>query len=174
MSLYELVLQSQELDALMDDQNVSEEALLDAIDQHAYDLAAEGVKLMEVTEDMKMRQLTAKAIAKTYYDEYKRYNEEAKRQENRRERLMGKIRDAMKAMGEKIIPAGKKEFFLRKNGGKPKLIIPDATKVPLEYCKTPEPDNEKIRAYLETLPENIECGWARLEQGEHVEIRAGK
>jgi len=174
MSLYELVLQAQEIDAMMDEQNISEECLLDAIDQHSYDMRIEGVKLMEVQEDMKLRSEKAEAIAQVYKAEYEKYHAEAKKQKNRRERLMGKIKDAMKAMGEKIIPAGKKEFFLRKNGGKKKLIIDDPTKVPLEYCKTPEPDNDKIRAYLETLPENIECGWARLEQGEHVEIRAGK
>ena len=168
--LYTLVLQNQELETIIDENGITDEAVLDAIEQHEYDLEAEGEKLIALRKDISMRAKNAKAIAREYKAEADRYFKEAKRQELREETLMRKIKEAMKAMGRKVIPAGIYEFFLKKNGGKAALKIDG--EVPIEYCKV-EPDNDKIRDYLESLPENIICPWAHLERGEHVEIRAG-
>lgn len=169
--LMELALQGQELDAMMDEQGISEDALLDAIEQHEYDLNAEGEKLVALNKHFKMRTKNAKAIAAEYRAEAKKYSDEAKRNEERLNRLMDKIKSAMKAMGRKTIPAGIYEFFLKKNGGQAALKIDEPTKIPDEFMKK-EPDNDKIREYLATLPEDIICPWAHLERGEHVEIKA--
>lgn len=168
--LFNLISQSRELEAIIDENGITDEAVLDAIEQHEYDLEAEGEKLIALRKDISMRAKNARAIAREYRKEADRFSNEAKRQELREETLMNRIKETMKAMGRKVIPAGIYEFFLRKNGGKAALKIDG--EVPIEYCKV-EPDNDKIRDYLETLPEDIICPWAHLERGEHVEIRAG-
>ena len=170
--LMELALQGQELDAMMDEQGISEEALLDAIEQHEYDLNAEGEKLVSLRKHFMTKANNAKAIAREYKTEADKYFKEARLYEARLDKLMEKIKEAMKALARKTIPAGIYEFFLKKNGGKAALIIDDHEKIPDEFYKKRELDNDKIREYLATLPEDIICPWAHLERGEHVEIKA--
>jgi len=166
-SLMELGGQYLHLFELIESGEGSKEAVENAIDQLSEELLSKGEAYVAVANRLDMEYKWAA-------EREKKYKAMKKARETAKDRLMEKAKEFMLTTGIKEIPAGDFKIVLKGNGGVQALEIPDESLIPEEYLKT-VPDNDKIRAYLSELPEDIVCPWAHLkERGVHAEVKEGK
>lgn len=100
----------------------------------------------------------------------KAYKAKADARRNSIKAMKNALLTAMERIDAKELEAGDFTIKVQKNGGRAPLKIfgevPDSmTKIIVE------PDTEKIRAFLDTMPDQ-RCEWAALlERGKHISIK---
>ena len=166
-NLYEL---TNELITLMDwmnDPETDAQAIADTLEgvQYEFEKKAEGYCKV-------IRQLESDAEA--YRKEEERFSQKRAICENNIKRMKEALMKAMVATGydgKNGFNAGLFKLKIAGNGGKQPLKI--TGEVPQEFIKmVPQNDNEKIRAFLESLGEGDACTWAELQpRGTHLSIK---
>ena len=119
---------------------------------------------------MVIRQL--ESDAKALKEEKERLEQRQTICENNAKRLKAALMKAMQLTGhDKKMDAGLFKLTIANNGGKQPLVIDK--EVPNSFLKIKyEPDNDRIREYLEKLPEGETCDFAHLsEPGKHLRIK---
>lgn len=164
-SLYELTGEYRELMDWMNDPETDPEAIADTLEGLQYELEkkAEGYCKM-------IRQF--EADAQMFKNEAARFAQKQAVAENNAKSLKEALKHAMVTTGhEKGMDAGLFKLKIAGNGGKRPLKITGI--VPPEYVTMmPTNNNDAIREYLESLGENEECVWAKLEdRGTHLSIK---
>ena len=161
-TLYELSAEFQQLYEIAQDDD-DPKALIDTLQgmMAEVETKAEGYALVMKQLDMEIKQAD---------EEMRFWKAKKEARENNVKRMKNALLQAMEMMKVTEIPAGKFTFKLHKNGGKAPVEI--TGDVPDNMTKvTVEPDKEKIREYLEKLPDK-KCEWAvMMERGYHVVIK---
>lgn len=150
--LYEIASTDEDPQALVD----TIEGMMTAVEEKAEGYA------------MVMKQLEMEAKQADEEIKYWRTKKEAR--ENNIRRMKTALMQAMGMMEVSELKAGKYTFKIHKNGGKAPLKI--IGEVPDNMTKVSvEPDNDKIRSYLEGQP-GQSCDWAVLmDRGTHLAIK---
>lgn len=161
-TLYELSTEFQQLYEIAQEDN-DPQALADTIESMMATVKDKAAGYAAVIKQLDME-------AKQADEEIKYWKAKKDARENNVKRMKAALLDAMERMEIKELPAGKFTFKVQKNGGKSPMEI--TGNVPDNMTKiTVEPDNEKIRAFLETQPGQA-CEWAVLkERGNHIVIK---
>ena len=166
-SLYELTGAYLELEDMLLDDEVDEQTVLDTLEgvKGEIEIKAEGyVKVLRSIE----------AQAETYAKEAEAFAKKAKTAKNRAESLKKALFNAMTEMD---IPEIKTDLFKLKivnNGGiQPLWVTEDINEIPEDFIRIKkEADNDKIRDYLATLPDDVTVEWAHLEpRGQRLNIK---
>ena len=156
MTLFEIVGDFQKLYELMVDTDVSEEAVQNALDDLTDDLSNKAEGYVEVRKQLQAEIMAAEK-------EQAEWGKKIERREMALKKLDATLLNAMDALGEKEIPAGKYKIKARGNGGKQPIKITGT--VPEEFWKIKTEkveDKTKIGEYLAKLPEGEKCDWAYL------------
>lgn len=163
-NIYELTADIQLLWNLMDEGEIDDETLIDAMQNSQEELS---YKLEGYCKFIK----NLEAEVKAFKEEEQRLAARRKTRENTIERAKKAMQTAMEAAGEKKIPCGVFTVSLQKNPEKVKLDEDDIRNIPTEYLKYKEPeiDKAKIKEDLKA-GKNLE-GLAHLEQDEGLRIR---
>lgn len=163
-TLYELTSDLMALYEMADDPDVDAEALADTIE------AVEGA--IEVKADGYARVIAQlKADMSAIKAEEERLNSRRKAIDKSVEQITKRLKDSMIATGKTSIKTVNFSFGIRKNP--PAVKIAEgitAEDVPTEFIKYGKPtiDNAKVK---EALKKGVSIEWARLEQGESLQIR---
>lgn len=161
-TLYELSAEFQQLYEIAQDDD-DPKALIDTLQgmMAEVETKAEGYALVMKQLDMEIKQAD---------EEMRFWKAKKEARENNVKRMKNALLQAMETMQIKELPAGKFTFKIHKNGGKAPMEI--TGEVPDNMTKViVEPDNDKIRDYLESQP-GQRCEWAMLrERGNHVVIK---
>lgn len=161
VTLFDIVGEFQALYELATSEDVQgEEAFIDTLESLSAELETKSGGYVAVINRLEAEQKTAEAKAKAYADEGKRRKKAIKR-------MKDTLLYAMDSLGLSEMPAGDQTIQIVKNGGVAPLVVDGD--VPDNMTKvTIEPDNDKIREYLE----HNECEWAHLEErGRHIVIK---
>lgn len=166
-SLYEITEDMQQLVEWMNDPEADQQAIADTLEAMQYELEDKAEGYCKV-----IRQFEADAEA--YKAEEERFSNKRAIAENNAKRMKVALQKAMVATGhddKNGLNAGLFKLKVVGNGGKKPLTI--TGDVPKEFINmVPQNDNERIRAFLESLDENDTCSWARLEErGTHLSIK---
>lgn len=166
-SLYELTNEMVEFLALAEDPDIDPVAFADTLEglQFEFEKKAEGYCKV-------LRQMESDIEAiKAEEDRLKRNRSAI---ENNVKRMKEALKDAMVKTGhddKNGLKAGLFQLKVAKNGGQRPLVIDGD--VPEQFIKVKyENDNERIRAFLNSLDNNDACAWAHLgEAGTHLAIK---
>lgn len=163
-NIYELTADIQLLWNLMDEGEIDDETLIDAMQNSQEELS---YKLEGYCKFIK----NLEAEVKAFKEEEQRLAARRKTRENTIDRAKKAMQMAMEAAGEKKIPCGVFTVSLQKNPERVILDQLEITNVPTEYLKYKEPeiDKAKIKEDLKA-GKNLE-GLAHLEQDEGLRIR---
>lgn len=163
-NIYELTADIQLLWNLMDEGEIDDETLIDAMQNSQEELS---YKLEGYCKFIK----NIEAEVKAFKEEEQRLAARRKTRENTIDRAKKAMQMAMEAAGEKKIPCGVFTVSLQKNPERVILDQLEITNVPAEYLKYKEPeiDKAKIKEDLKA-GKNLE-GLAHLEQDEGLRIR---
>lgn len=165
-TLYELTDEYIYLLGLLEDPEVDDEIINDTLEGLTGEIEVKAEGYVRV-----IRQMEADALARK--EEAKRLTEAARTYENGVKRLKDYLFSTMKALDMPEINTGIHKLKIVNNGGKQSLWTDDVTKIPEEYIKViKEPDNDKIRDYLTSLPDDVTVEWAHLEpRGQRLNIK---
>ena len=163
-SIYELKNAFATLWALLEDEDATEDVILDAWDTATEDLAdkLENCCKYIANEDAVIEGLKA---------EEERLHAKRKAKENAINRLKILMREAMNTAGEKKLACG--TFTCSVQANPPKAVIDvSLADVPTKYLipQLPTVDKKAVLADLKADPEAL-APWAHLEQGESIRIR---
>ena len=139
------------------------QAFNDTLESLKGDLSKKSEGYVAVLDRLKAEQKRAKEI-KDKYDAIEKSRKNAIAQMN------AALMAVMDELGKDKMPAGDVTIRIQNNGGQLPLEI--TGDVPDNMTKvTIEPDNAKIRAYLES-EEGKDCKWVKLgERGRHIVVR---
>lgn len=163
-TLFDIVGEFQQLyEMATSEEEQAEQVFLDTLDSLMGELETKSSGYVAVINRLEAEQAKAEEIAKAY-------SAVAKSRKNNIKRMKDKLLYAMDLLGKTEIPAGDLTIKIVKNGGKQPLVI--TGDVPESMNKiTIEPDNDKIRAFLEEQPDGS-CEYAHLEErGRHIVIK---
>ena len=163
-NIYELKADIQTLWNLMDEGQIDDETLIDAMKNSQEELS---LKLEGYCKFIK----NLEAEAKAYKAEEERLAKRRKTREKTIERAKAAMKMAMETAGEKNIPCGVFTVYLQKNPEKLIMDEKEICNIPTEYLKYKEPeiDTKKIKEEL-MAGKKLE-GLAHLEQDEGLRIR---
>ena len=164
-SLYALTGEMMELMDWMNDPNTDNQAIQDTMESLQAEIEDKAEQYCFV-----IRQL--EADAEMYKKEAERFKQKQTICENNAKRMKLMVQRAMELTGHgKGMDAGLFKLKVVGNGGQ-KPIIYDGD-VPEQYQKVKyEVDTERVRKYLESLPNPDACSWARLgDRGTHLAIK---
>ena len=162
MTLYELTGEWQQVLSMMEDPDVSEEAVRDTLEGLSGEIEEKADGYAKV-----MRQLQAEAEA---------IEKEEERLNDRRDMIMDNISRMKKALMESMKATGKTKFkttlfsFGIRKAGQKRLVIDHEEAVPDKYWKQPPKviDTKMLKA---DLASGDMVGVAHLEQSEYLSIR---
>lgn len=166
-SLYELTNEMVEFLALAEDPDIDPVAFADTLEGLQFELEKKAEGYCKVLRQMES---DIEAI-KAEEDRLKRNRGAI---ENNVKRMKEALKDAMVKTGhddKNGLKAGLFQLKVAKNGGQRPLVIDGD--VPEQFIKVKyENDNERIRAFLNSLDNNDACAWAHLgEAGTHLAIK---
>ena len=166
-SLYELTNEMVEFLALAEDPDIDSVAFADTLEGLQFELEKKAEGYCKVLRQMES---DIEAI-KAEEDRLKRNRSAI---ENNVKRMKEALKDAMVKTGhddKNGLKAGLFQLKVAKNGGQRPLVIDGD--VPEQFIKVKyENDNERIRAFLNSLDNNDACAWAHLgEAGTHLAIK---
>ena len=166
-SLYELTNEMVEFLALAEDPDIDPVAFADTLEGLQFELEKKAEGYCKVLRQMES---DIEAI-KAEEDRLKRNRSAI---ENNVKRMKEALKDAMVKTGhddKNGLKAGLFQLKVAKNGGQRPLVIDGD--VPEQFIKVKyENDNERIRAFLNSLDNNDACAWAHLgESGTHLAIK---
>lgn len=166
-SLYEITEDLQQLMEWMNDPEADQQAIADTLEAMQYELEDKAEDYCKVIRQFE-------ADAEVYKAEEERFSNKRAIADNNAKRMKLALQKAMVATGhddKNGLNAGLFKLKVVGNGGKKPLTI--TGDVPKEFINmVPQNDNERIRAFLESLDENDTCSWARLEErGTHLSIK---
>lgn len=166
-SLYELTNEMVEFLALAEDPEIDPVAFADTLEGLQFELEKKAEGYCKVLRQMES---DIEAI-KAEEDRLKRNRSAI---ENNVKRMKEALKDAMVKTGhddKNGLKAGLFQLKVAKNGGQRPLVIDGD--VPEQFIKVKyENDNERIRAFLNSLDNNDACAWAHLgEAGTHLAIK---
>lgn len=166
-SLYELTNEMVEFLALAEDPDIDPVAFADTLEGLQFELEKKAEGYCKVLRQMES---DIEAI-KAEEDRLKRNRSAI---ENNVKRMKEALKDAMVKTGhddKNGLKAGLFQLNVAKNGGQRPLVIDGD--VPEQFIKVKyENDNERIRAFLNSLDNNDACAWAHLgEAGTHLAIK---
>lgn len=166
-SLYELTNEMVEFLALAEDPDIDPVAFADTLEGLQFELEKKAEGYCKVLRQMES---DIEAI-KAEEDRLKRNRSAI---ENNVKRMKDALKDAMVKTGhddKNGLKAGLFQLNVAKNGGQRPLVIDGD--VPEQFIKVKyENDNERIRAFLNSLDNNDACAWAHLgEAGTHLAIK---
>ncbi len=163
-NIYELKADIQTLWNLMDEGEIDDETLIDAMQNSQEELS---LKLEGYCKFIK----NLEAEVKAFKEEEQRLAARRKTRENTIERAKAAMKMAMETAGEKNIPCGIFTVSLQKNPEKVILDELDIRNMPTEYLKYKEPEVDKTKLKEDLKAgKNLE-GLAHLEQDEGLRIR---
>lgn len=160
ITLYEMNKEWQNVFEMLLDPEIPEEAVFDTIEMIEADMDTKADSYAKIIKSMDGD--TAQIDT-----EIKRLQERKLSISNRKKALKQRLFDTMKATGRTKFKTALFSFSIQKNGGKAPVDI--TAEVPAEWLKPGDPDNDKIRAYLESghdLPFAV-----LMERGESLRIR---
>ena len=151
---------------MLEDPDVDPEVIKDTLEAVKGEIEVKAEGYVQVIRQME----AARDARKT---EGNRLIESAKVYDNGIKRLKTYIRDTMDELNIPKIETDLHTLSVQNSSGKRALWTDTAENIPDEYLKTVKvPDNDKIREYLESLPENVAVEWAHLEpRGRSLRIR---
>lgn len=163
-SLFDLKGEYLQLMSWMDDPEVDPQALAETLDSVKLEIADKAEGYIQVIENFK-------ADAEMFSKQAKLFKEKADKAKENADKLLKVLKDAMEETGQTELKTDLFTIKVVANGGKQALKIdgdvPEQYKV-VKY----ENDNEKIRAYLDTLSDPVACTWAHLEpRGTRLSIK---
>ena len=163
-SLFELKGEYLQLMDWMDDPEVDPKALEDTLESVKFEIVEKAEGYIQVIENFN-------ADAEMFSKQAKLFKEKADKAEANANKLLKILKDAMEETGQTELKTDLFTIKVVANGGKQTLKIdgdvPEQYKV-VKY----ENDNEKIRAYLDTLSDPVACTWAHLEpRGTRLSIK---
>lgn len=166
-SLYELTNEMVEFLALAEDPDIDPVAFADTLEGLQFELEKKAEGYCKVLRQMES---DIEAI-KAEEDRLKRNRSAI---ENNVKRMKEALKDAMVKTGhddKNGLKAGLFQLKVAKDGGQRPLVIDGD--VPEQFIKVKyENDNERIRAFLNSLDNNDACAWAHLgEAGTHLAIK---
>ena len=166
-SLFELTNEMVEFLALAEDPDIDPVAFADTLEGLQFELEKKAEGYCKVLRQMES---DIEAI-KAEEDRLKRNRSAI---ENNVKRMKEALKDAMVKTGhddKNGLKAGLFQLKVAKNGGQRPLVIDGD--VPEQFIKVKyENDNERIRAFLNSLDNNDACAWAHLgEAGTHLAIK---
>ena len=163
-SLFELKGEYLQLMEWMEDPDIDPQALADTLESVKFDIARKAQGYVKIVENFK-------ADAEMYSKQAKLFKEKADRAQKNADKLLEVIKAAMEETGQKELKTDLFTIKVVKNGGKQPLVIDGD--VPEQYVRmVPQNDNEKIRAFLESLPDPVICSWAHLgDRGTRLSIK---
>lgn len=166
-SLYEITNEMVEFLALAEDPDIDPVAFADTLEGLQFELEKKAEGYCKVLRQMES---DIEAI-KAEEDRLKRNRSAI---ENNVKRMKEALKDAMVKTGhddKNGLKAGLFQLKVAKNGGQRPLVIDGD--VPEQFIKVKyENDNERIRAFLNSLDNNDACAWAHLgEAGTHLAIK---
>jgi len=159
-TLFELTDEFQWLHEMGADPDVDPEVFADTLEALTGELEVKGRGYVSVIKQLEMEAKQAKEISQQFASKQKV-------RENHIKQMKEALLFAMTKIGTDKIEAGEWTIKVQKNGGQQPLTI--TGDVPESFMKViVEPDNEKIREYLQ---ENT-ADWAHLEErGKHIVIK---
>lgn len=163
-TLFEIVGEFQQLyEMATSEEEQAEQVFIDTLESLQYELEAKSSGYVAVINRLEAEQARAEEVAKVY-------SAVAKSRKNSIKRMKDTLLLAMDNLGKTEMPAGDMTIKIVKNGGTQPMVI--TGEVPENMNKvTIEPDNEKIRAFLEEQPDGS-CEFAHLEErGRHIVIK---
>ena len=166
-TLYELTGEYLALSDMLLDEEVDEQTVLDTLEgvKGEIEIKAEGyVKVLRSIE----------AQQKIYEAEADEFAKKAKLAKNNAARLEKALLDAMIQMDIPEIDTKLFKLKVAGKGGKPAVEVDeDIENIPDQFIRVKrEPDKTKIAEYLATLPEGVECPFARfLPKGKKLSIK---
>lgn len=166
-SLYELTNEMVEFLALAEDPDIDPVAFADTLEGLQFELEKKAEGYCKV-----LRQMESDIEAINAEEDRLKRNRSAI--ENNVKRMKEALKDAMVKTGhddKNGLKAGLFQLKVAKNGGQRPLVIDGD--VPEQFIKVKyENDNERIRAFLNSLDNNDACAWAHLgEAGTHLAIK---
>lgn len=163
-SLFELKGEYLQLMEWMDDPEVDPQALEDTLESVKYELATKAQGYVQVVENFK-------ADAEMFSKQAKLFKEKADRAQKNADKLLKVLKSAMEETGQKELKTDLFTVKIVKNGGKQPLVIDGDVPEQFKIVKY-ENDNEKIMAYLESLPNPVACSFAHLgDRGTRLSIK---
>lgn len=162
-SLFDIVGEFEQLyEMATSDEEQAEQVFIDTLDSLKGELTEKASGYVAVMNRLQMEQDKADEIVK-------RYTAIKNARKNAIQRMKDACMYACDALGVKEIDAGDVKIRVKNNGGQLPLVIDKPENVPENMTKvTIEPDNDKIRKYLESNA----CEWAHLgERGKHIEVK---
>ena len=161
MNLYELTENYRNLQELLDNPEIDQEIITNALDEV-------GEQLEEKAENIAKLIKTLEVEVNGYKTEEKRLADRRKTLENRITGLKSYIDAAMKATGKKKFKGQLFSFNIQKNP--PSVNITDSTLIPKEYYIEQEPVLDK-KTVLAELKNGVIVPGAELKQTESLRIR---
>ena len=161
MNLYELTENYRNLQELLDNPEIDQEIITNALDEV-------GEQLEEKAENIAKLIKTLEVEVNGYKTEEKRLADRRKTLENRITGLKSYIDAAMKATGKKKFKGQLFSFNIQKNP--PSVNITDSTLIPKEYFVEQEPVLDK-KTVLAELKNGVIVPGAELKQTESLRIR---
>lgn len=161
-NLYAMTKEWEQVFDMLLDPEIPEEAIYDTIEMIEIDMDAKADNYAKIIKSMDgdMTKIDA---------EIKRLQERKASISGRKDWLKLQLENMMRTTGRTKFKTALFSFNIQKNGGLAPLILNPETPVPSEWLKPGEPDNGKIREYLQSggsLP------FASLgERGESLRIR---
>lgn len=164
-NLFQLTGEMMELMDWMSDPDVDSQAIQDTMEGLQAEIETKAEQYCYVIRQFE-------ADAEMYKKEAERFKQKQTVAENNAKRMKLMVQRAMELTGhEKGMDAGLFKLKVVGNGGA-KPIIYDGD-VPEQYQRVKyETDAEKVRKYLETLPNPEACAWAHFgDRGTHLSIK---
>lgn len=163
-SLYELTGEMLELMEWMNDPETDAEAIQDTLEGLQGEIEQKAEDYCKVIRQFE-------ADAEIYKKEAERFKNKQAICENNAKRMKMAVQKAMEVTGHNSMDAGLFKLKIANNGGQRPLVIDG--NVPTAFLKmVPQNDNEKIRKFLDELPEGESCTFAHYgERGTHLAIK---
>lgn len=164
MTLYELTDNYRQILAMMEEEDIDQEAIKDTLEALSGDITEKAESYAII-----MKELEAEA------EKLKKEEDRLKRRrtalENHKEAMKDSLRNAMEMTGKKKFKTEHFSFSIQKNGGSLPVIIENADALPERFkIFSWKADTEQLRNYLEMMGGNV--GYAKLgERGESLRIR---
>lgn len=162
-NIYELTADIQLLWNLMENGEIDDDTLIDAMQNSQEELS---IKLENYCKFIK----NMEADAKAFKEEEQRLAARRKTMENTVKRAKEAMQLAMETAGEKKMPCGTFTVSLQKNPAKVVMDEQYIENIPPRYIKYAEPEINKAMI-KEELTNGVELSFAHLEQDESLRIR---
>lgn len=162
-NIYELTSGIQMLWDLMDQGELDDDTLIDAMENSQEEL---NIKLENYCKFIKNLEADIAGLK----EEEKRLAARRKTMENTIERAKAAMQWAMNAAGEKKVKGNLFTISLQANPEKVVLETEDINSIPADYIRMKEPEIDKAKV-KEDLKAGVELSFARLERTEGIRIR---